>query len=268
MAIVQRSIRLRSTHKLSITYPTGQTVSLDKIRKTPEGNSIVDFEVPEVMISKKSKDRASQIKAWERSNVIAGGSFQATFEKGSLGMRLNMELDVSGCFISYVEINSQAQSHQIQVEDQIVSVGTVQVSNGEEALSALKSQPRPVVLTLLRPKNAAWYNETVKEAGEAAWNKMSKLMMKKRWLISTGEWRAHKLLVIELDEQFDDSSDSDSDSSKKEKKKKTKQKTKKGNTPTAITIEDKWVKGYDSKSQKEYYSNTVTGKSRWTRPSD
>ena len=94
-------------------------------------------------------------------------------------------------------------------------------------------------------------------------------MLKKRWLISTGEWRSHKLLVIQLEEQFDDSSDSDSDSdSKKKKKKKTKRKTSEGITPTATSVEDKWVKGYDSKSQKEYYNNTVTGKSRWTRPSD
>ena len=266
---VQQSIRVRSKQKLSITFPTGQTASLDNVRKTAEGNSVVDFEVPEVMISKKTKGRASQIKAWERSNVIAGGTFQATLEKGPIGIRLNMNPDVSKCCITYVEINSQAQSRQIQVEDQIVSVGTVQVSNGKEALSALASEPRPVVLTLLRPKNAAWYNETVKEAGEASWNKMSKLMLKKRWLISTGEWRSHKLLVIQLEEQFDDSSDSDSDSdSKKKKKKKTKRKTSEGITPTATTVEDKWVKGYDSKSQKEYYNNTLTGKSRWTRPSD
>ena len=82
-----------------------------------------------------------------------GGSsteHQVVFQSGALGMKLNVHPEAMGCFVHHVELNSQSYHGQVQVNDQIMKVGTINVLNAKEAMKELQQQPRPVVLTFRR----------------------------------------------------------------------------------------------------------------------
>jgi hypothetical protein len=74
-------------------------------------------------------------------------AYTVTFGVGSLGMKLNIHPDATGCFVHHVEENSTAHKENVKVNDKIVKVGNVEVINAKEAMAELKKQPRPVILT-------------------------------------------------------------------------------------------------------------------------
>ena len=74
-------------------------------------------------------------------------AYTRTFTTGSLGMKLNIHPDASGCFVHHVALNSQADVGNVQVNDKIVQVGRVAVNDANAAMLELKKQPRPIVLT-------------------------------------------------------------------------------------------------------------------------
>jgi hypothetical protein len=89
--------------------------------------------------------------------------YQATFQDGPLGIKLNVHPKAMGCVVHHVEVNSQSYDQHIQTGDQILKVGAVKVTNAKDAMLELKQQPRPIVLTLQHKSNA---QREMKENGE------------------------------------------------------------------------------------------------------
>ena len=89
--------------------------------------------------------------------------YQATFQDGPLGIKLNVHPKAMGCVVHHVEVNSQSYDQHIQTGDQILKVGTVKVTNAKDAMLELKQQPRPIVLTLQHKSKA---QREMKENGE------------------------------------------------------------------------------------------------------
>jgi len=87
------------------------------------------------------------IKKYNNSHNDESTGYQVTFQPGALGMKLNVHPNATGCFVHHVEINSQSYHGQVQVNDQIIKVGTVRVLNAKDTMKELQQQPRPVVLT-------------------------------------------------------------------------------------------------------------------------
>lgn len=76
--------------------------------------------------------------------------YNAYFRTGPLGIKFNMHPDIKECLVNHVEPGSQAKKAKVRVNDKVLTVGRIKVSNAPTAMAEIKKQDRPILITFFR----------------------------------------------------------------------------------------------------------------------
>ena len=98
----------------------------------------------------KEIDREKPYGSFEKEIDREKPYYNAYFRTGPLGIKFNMHPDIKECLVNHVEPGSQAKKAKVRVNDKVLTVGRIKVSNAPTAMAEIKKQDRPILITFFR----------------------------------------------------------------------------------------------------------------------